>query len=358
MTSRGRIGRRRLTAMLVLGAAAASFSGASGAQADEFTDATAITVPADGTTTGPADPYPAPLGVFGIGAVTDVNVRLNNYSHTNPNDVSAVVRAPNGTSYLLMHGAGDGTDTSFNQVTFDQAAAQAIPDTGAIVTTSYRPAAYEALPSFPAPGPLTSFVNPGPVSSGTGLLSVFNGSNPNGEWKLFIIDRASPGSGFLPTGWTLDITHTGPVLPSPAQFLEVTPASGSNDNNPRVSGFTEPGDAVTTASLFQTANCTGPAVTASGATLAFPGLQASVADNTTTSFSVRVANAGGNSNCSDSITYSEVTPPTPPSNPTNPVTPVNPVTPAQTKPKCKKPKKKGKGAAAAKGCKKPKKKKK
>ena len=259
MTSRGRTGRRRLTAMLVLGAAASSLGGASSAQADEFIDASAITVPADGTTSGPADPYPAPLGVFGIGEVTNVSVGLRNYSHTNPNDVSAVVQAPNGTSYLLMHGAGDGTDTSFNQLTFDDSAAQVIPNTGALDMTDYRPAAYEALPSFPAPGPLTSFVNPGPVSGGTGLLSVFDGSNPNGEWKLFVIDRASPGSGFFSAGWTLDIDHTGPHLVSPPQLLEVTPASGSNENNPRVSGFVDPlTPPPTTASLFQTANCTGP----------------------------------------------------------------------------------------------------
>lgn len=102
---------------------------------------------------------------------------------------------------------------------------------------------------------------------------------------------------------------------APATTLSsVTPASGANNNTPRLQGTA---DAGSTVSLFAQADCAGPAVTTGSAALfALFGLSASVADNSTTTFSARSVDAAGNvSPCSAPLTYDEVTP-APPADPT------------------------------------------
>ena len=37
-------------------------------------------------------------------------------------------------------------------------------------------------------------------------LSVFNNTNPNGTWSLFVVDDAAQDSGTIAAGWTLEFT--------------------------------------------------------------------------------------------------------------------------------------------------------
>ena len=84
---------------------------------------------------------------------------------------------------------------------------------------------------------------------------------------------------------------TPPPPPSAPTGLSVTPASGSNDNNPVIRGTAPAG---TTVKLYTTASCTGSPV-ASGTAAAFgsTGFSAAVADNSTTTFRATAENAGG-----------------------------------------------------------------
>jgi hypothetical protein len=41
------------------------------------------------------------------------------------------------------------------------------------------------------------------------LSSNFNGKNPNGTWKLYIVDDEALDTGQIAGGWTLDMTSTG-----------------------------------------------------------------------------------------------------------------------------------------------------
>jgi hypothetical protein len=87
-----------------------------------------------------------------------------------------------------------------------------------------------------------------------------------------------------------------------------SPASPANDNRPKIAGSAEAGSAV---QIYATADCTG-AVAASGgaATLASPGLEVSVADDSQTTFTAVTTDAAGNrSACSAPITYTERTTP-------------------------------------------------
>ena len=358
MRMRGTAGR---LAAAVACTAAGALVATSSAHAIVFSNNAPITIP----TLGQANPYPATISVGGGRQITDLNVILVSFSHVNPDDIQVAVKSPNGTSYLLMDGAGGSTDVVNEQLTFDDEAATQIPNTAALTTSSYRPGAHDFLLDFPAPGPLSSeYRNPGPSAGGSALLSAFDGTNPNGVWKLFVVDTGTGDGGQIQLGWGLDVTQTAadPVLLGQPTSLTTIPDSGSDQNTVNLDGSADP-FAGGTVQVFKTGDCTGPvAVTGPPIDLINGDLSTTVPDNSTTTFSVNQTNGTGTSNCSDPVTYIEVTPPpTVPDTPTNPTTPTNPGNPAnqgnpnppgQTKPKCKKPKKGKKGAAAAKGCKK------
>jgi subtilisin-like proprotein convertase family protein len=188
---------------------------APGAQAGVYYNTSTITIP----TSGSATPYPSPVTVTGLaGPVVDVNVQLTGFSHGAPDDVGVVLVGPGGQALVLMDGAGDTTDASALDFSIDDSAATQFPDSGALAGGSFKPTNYTA-DSFSPPGPGTSYGNPGPISGGTATLaSTFNGTNPNGNWNLYVQDFSfSPlNSGQFSGGWRLQVT-TG-VLANPGSL--------------------------------------------------------------------------------------------------------------------------------------------
>jgi N-acetylglucosamine-6-sulfatase len=103
----------------------------------------------------------------------------------------------------------------------------------------------------------------------------------------------------------------GPGSAPAAPVLSGTdPPSGANENAPRVQGSAPAGSTV---DLFANDDCSGtPAVDdAPAADLDGPGIAIAVADNSTTPLSAMSSDGVGDSSCSNSISYSEVTPPPP-----------------------------------------------
>ncbi len=192
------------------------------AGAATFSNPAPITIPTSGTAT----PYPSPITVSGLtGTTSNVRVTLNGFGHAFPGDVAIALvppqtNGPQGTNVLLMDAAGDDTTSNVN-LTFDDAAAMFLSDTGALSTGSFKPTetgASGTLPTFAASGPGTSFCNPGPALTGTpctkpaggaALAGALNGFDPNGTWSLYVIDRFKNDAGQIAGGWTLDITAGG-----------------------------------------------------------------------------------------------------------------------------------------------------
>lgn len=176
---------------------------------------TAINIPS----VGPASPYPSALAVSGItGTITDLNVKLVNFSHTYPADVAMLLVSPDGTKkFVLQSDTGGGTDVSNLTYTIDDQAANDIPENGPMPPNngSVRPTSIGDDDGMPPPAPAEPYSEPAPAGSAT-LNGVFGGVDPNGTWNLFVIDFFSGDAGSISGGYCLDITTNTSPAPSDA----------------------------------------------------------------------------------------------------------------------------------------------
>jgi hypothetical protein len=97
------------------------------------------------------------------------------------------------------------------------------------------------------------------------------------------------------------------TAPAPPIFSASTPASGANENFPRLGGNAAGKSTVT---VFSDSSCSTAVGSGTAAEFSAGGIQVHVADNTTTAFYAIATLAGFTSSCSSSsISYQEVTPP-------------------------------------------------
>jgi subtilisin-like proprotein convertase family protein len=172
-------------------------------------------------------PYPSTITVSGQPTVTKITVSLSNYSHTYPDDVDILVVGPTGAKCLLMADCGGSDSTNNVNLTFDDAF-PSLPDESQIATGTYKPTkgtcvggGSNCVPNdFPPAAPA------GPYGT---ALSVFNGTNPNGTWQLYVIDDSVDDSGAISGGWSLTVNPAfdtdGDGMPD---FVEAT--EGTNPN--------------------------------------------------------------------------------------------------------------------------------
>jgi subtilisin-like proprotein convertase family protein len=161
----------------------------------ESTNAIAITI----NDNAPASPYPSTISAGGIPrTITDLNVTLNDISHPYPDALDILLVGPDGQKVMLMSDAGGAFSLDhLPNLTFDDSSAPP-SDSGAISCCRVSPVNYESPDNMPAPAPGEPY--------GTSL-SVFDGTDPNGTWSLFVQDDDGFGdTGQIAGGWSLDIT--------------------------------------------------------------------------------------------------------------------------------------------------------
>jgi subtilisin-like proprotein convertase family protein len=156
---------------------------------------------------GRATPYASTITASGLtGAITDVNVTLTNLNHLNPDDLDIVLIGPSGKRIILLSDAGGATDVANANLTFDDAGAATVPDAGPLVTATVKPTNFgtgDTMPDLMPPYPNST-------TAGTATLaSVFNGTDPNGTWSLYVVDDATTSAGTIMGGWSIDITAGG-----------------------------------------------------------------------------------------------------------------------------------------------------
>lgn len=174
---------------------------------------------------GVASLYPSNIKVSGqLGTVVGVKVLLHGLSHNLPDDIDLLLVSPNGRSVVLMSDAGGSAAVSNLSLTFDDSAANSLPDNSPIVSGSYKPTNIGTGDSFPYPAPANA-------PSGT-ALSVFNGSNPNGSWGLYLVDDTSGNAGSLTGGWSLAVSTSTTACP-----LIISPESATFERNGGTGNF-------------------------------------------------------------------------------------------------------------------------
>ncbi|MCC7373803.1 MAG: immunoglobulin domain-containing protein [Verrucomicrobiales bacterium] len=228
---------------------------------------------------GPATVFPSTINVAGFnGTVGRIAVNLHGVSHTFPDDLDIVLVGPGGQKVVLMSDAGGDQRFAITHaaLTFEEDAPNPLPDRAEITSGTYRPTDFEPGDVLPAGAPS------GPYGTS---LGVFTGTNPNGNWQLFVADDEAKDSGRIAAGWSLTITRA---------VANVTPPSITAQPQSQVvaGGATVSFSVVATGSAplsyqwrFNGADLSG----ATGSTLTFNKVTPDQAGE----YSVKVSNDGG-----------------------------------------------------------------
>lgn len=146
-----------------------------------------------------ASDYPSIINVQGIvGDVSQVRVSLAGFAHSFPQDVDILLVSPGGQKALLLSDAGGGNAVTNISLTFDDTAAGALSQGGAITNGTFQPSNYE--------GAADPFASPAPGGPYATNLSTFIGTPANGQWSLYVVDDTTSDFGFINGGWSLSIT--------------------------------------------------------------------------------------------------------------------------------------------------------
>ena len=150
----------------------------------------------------PATPYPALLTVAGLrrGKLLDLNLTLHGFTQTTPRDVDLLLMGPTGRSAVIMSDVGAGVPDEVANLTLvlDDQAPLLLPATERLVSGIFRPQNVAVLGDEADPFPAPASFSP------NATLSAFNGINPNGTWRLFVVDDVGGDEGSL-AGWSLTI---------------------------------------------------------------------------------------------------------------------------------------------------------
>jgi subtilisin-like proprotein convertase family protein len=165
-----------------------------------FSNPTAIHV--DGAPTFPspvsATLYPSPIVVSGLkGTIRDVNLTLDRLGHANAEEMQVLLVGPRGQTAIVLAYVGGGFDASDVTLRLDDEAATPLPDDEALQSGAFRP--------LNGDGGQIVFNAPAPSASANVALSAFDGTNPNGTWRLFVQDDYGPTGAGIIEGWELEL---------------------------------------------------------------------------------------------------------------------------------------------------------
>src|SRR5262245_27087453 len=142
----------------------------------DFSNTAPIVIPSFGAATVSQINVSVPAGQ----QITNLQVLFNQLSHESPDNIDAMVIAPDGTHIYLMSDTGGNSSQAISLVNPTFADTGPSLTDGQITSGVYRPTNLDqgdpdTIPGAPATPPVTT-------------LSAFKGLNPNGIWELRIND--------------------------------------------------------------------------------------------------------------------------------------------------------------------------
>jgi subtilisin-like proprotein convertase family protein len=167
-----------------------------GKEIQAFSNTSPLTVP-DGGQVGPSAIFVSEFET----ELADVDVTLHNVNHGQVGDLDFLLVGPGGQTALLLSDVG----SSANNVTLtlDDQAANQVSSGGPLANGSFQPTNFQSADGFFPPAPAS------PPSGSE--LGVFNSTDPNGTWSLFIRDDNFGTTGALNGGWSLRIASANGV---------------------------------------------------------------------------------------------------------------------------------------------------
>jgi subtilisin-like proprotein convertase family protein len=184
----------------------------------------AIAIPSAGS----AGLYPSTIEVpTGLGIITEAAVTLDRFSHTFPRDVDVLLVGPGGQSVVLMSDVGGSIDATGLTLTFDDDG-PSLPSGGALTSGTFKPTNIDDGEGADA------YAGPAPAPPYDSALSIFDGTNPAGTWRLFAMDDTLLDAGTIVRGWSLTLTTTVPTDYAFSSGILIIPA-GADDGTIAVS---------------------------------------------------------------------------------------------------------------------------
>jgi subtilisin-like proprotein convertase family protein len=178
-----------------------------------FSNTTPIAINDTGNPPTVAGLYPSSISVSGLyfQSISHLSITLDGFSHTFPSDLDIILAGPSGQLSMLMSEVGGSTRLPVTDLTLtlDDLAANSLPIDSMLTSGTFKPTRQSPTLSFEFPSPA-----PSGSSSAPAALSVFNGTDPNGTWNLYVVDETSPDSGTISRGWTMEVT----TIPEPGSF--------------------------------------------------------------------------------------------------------------------------------------------
>lgn len=177
-----------------------------------FCNTAPISSSAGGATSGPGDPYPSSITVVGAGtSVTTVDVQLGALTHTFPDDLDLLLLGPTGARMVIQSDVGAGLDVNGLSYVISDSGATLMPDSGQLVAGTFKPTNAGSGDPFVAPAPAGPHSEAAPAGTAT-LTSIFANTNPNGQWKLFVVDDTVADVGTYAGGWCINVASAPVTL--------------------------------------------------------------------------------------------------------------------------------------------------
>ena len=139
----------------------------------------------------PGSPYPSAIDVSGPAVISGLRLSLLDVTKVTSNDLTVMLVDPSGTRNLIfMANTGGANPLDHATITFEDVAPSFLPfDTPIVEGQNYKPTDCLGDSVFPPPAPEGPHNQAGCSSPAATFASAFGGINPNGTWRLFVIDE-------------------------------------------------------------------------------------------------------------------------------------------------------------------------